>query len=685
MSTFFNYAIPGIPTGCEYALMAVGLVLTFRATGVFNIAFGAQAFVSAFVFNLLNQYGPHWNQVPAFIVSVLVVAPLIGLALDRFLFSHIPTASTTVKLVSSLGLLVAIPETIPIIFGSEPRNNVGFLWLNPNNVYVHIFGNPINGGQITNTVITVGVVLAILAGFRWTGIGLQMRAVVESRRLAQLEGVNSARVAAGAWAMSSVLAGLSGVLLLPQLHPVDPTDTLSFTTLLVAGITAAALASLSSISIAFLAGVGIGVLQNVLTLILPTSSSIASSLRQDALPFILLGGVLLFNRSLRTVDKSTDPLSAVDPPPPPPAAQIRDRRLEIPTKWGWRILVVAFLVSCMTWVPDNWVFPLGVGIVYSIIFLSITLMTGMSGQLSLCQATFAGIGGFAAGQLAIHFNLPVLLGAVVGALLAAVFGGIIALIVVRISGLALSLFTLAFALFCDQLLFTFSWTGNGQAGILVPRPKIGSINFLPGDPGDRYYLLLAAIILGICMIAVTLIQKGTFGRFLGAMRGSPTAAESLGINLTRARVTIFALSAGVAGLGGALFGSISGPISSTDFQYAFSLAFVVIVITTGSNTVEGAVQAGMAYAVFLQILDYPIFKRVAGIEFVLFAVGAFTYAQHPEGIVEYQKTKWMNRVARVLQRWDARRGRSPAALADAAGGGTDDLGAQALPVGAPNG
>ena len=327
MSTFFNYAIPGIPTGCEYALMAVGLVLTFRATGVFNIAFGAQAFVSAFVFNLLNQYGPHWNQIPAFIVSVLVVAPLLGLALDRFLFSHIPTASTTVKLVSSLGLLVAIPETIPIIFGSEPRNSVGFLWLNPDNVYFHIFGNPINGGQITNTVITVGVVLAILAAFRWTGIGLQMRAVVESRRLAQLEGVNSARVAAGAWAMSSILAGLSGVLLLPQLHPVDPTDPLSFTTLLIAGITAAALASLGSISVAFIAGVGIGILQNVLTLILPTSSSIASSLRQDALPFVLLGGVLLFNRSLRTrgpehrpaVGRRSSTPSTCSPDPRPPA------------------------------------------------------------------------------------------------------------------------------------------------------------------------------------------------------------------------------------------------------------------------------------------------------------------------------------------------------------------------------
>ena len=233
----------------------------------------------------------------------------------------------------------------------------------------------------------------------------------------------------------------------------------------------------------------------------------------------------------------------------------------------------------------------------------------------------------------------------------------IAVIAIRISGLALALFTLAFALLCDQLLFNFSWSGNGQQGIIVPRPQIGSINFLAGNPGDRYFVILATVILAICMIGVILIQKGTLGRFLSAMRGSPTAAESMGINLTKAKITVFALSAGVAGLGGALYGSLEGPISSTDFAYELSLAFVVVVITTGTFTVEGAVQAGMGFALFQFILDYPVFSRIQGIEFVLFAFGAFTYAKHPEGIVEFQKTRWMNRIARVLQRWDARRGR----------------------------
>ena len=94
MSNFLNYAIPGVPQGCEYALIAVGLVLTFRATGVFNLAFGAQAFVGAFAYDLLNQY-QNWPQWAAFIVAVMVISPALGLTLDRFLFRHIPTASTT--------------------------------------------------------------------------------------------------------------------------------------------------------------------------------------------------------------------------------------------------------------------------------------------------------------------------------------------------------------------------------------------------------------------------------------------------------------------------------------------------------------------------------------------------------------------------------------------------------------
>jgi ABC-type branched-subunit amino acid transport system permease subunit len=317
-------------------------------------------------------------------------------------------------------------------------------------------------------------------------------------------------------------------------------------------------------------------------------------------------------------------------------------------------LVVGFLVSSVTWVPGLWVTTFNEGLTLSIVFLSITLMTGMSGQISLCQATFAGIGAFTAGQLAMHSGLPTLLGAVVGGLLAAAVGTVIALVAVRISGLLLGLVTLSFALFADQLLFQYSWSGGGLTGVGVPRPVVGPVDFA----SDRSFLLLAFGALVLCMVLVLLVQRGTVGRYLAAMRGSPTAAASLGIGLTSARLTVFAMSAGIAGFGGALYGAAlaPAPVPAANFNYVISLVWMVAVITLGSRTVEGAVQAGMGFAIFATILTY-LPTRFAGIEPILFAFGSVTYAAHPEGILEYQKSRWMRRVNRLLTAYDQRRGR----------------------------
>lgn len=650
MTHLVDYAIPGVPYGCEFALMAVGLVLTYRATGVFNLAFGAQAFASAFVYDLLQRSDglPQWA---ALLVSVGVLAPAIGLSLDRFLYRHIPAASTTAKVVVSIGVFLAIPEIVPIAFGAATRTQLGYLWLPAGTVYFHLAQTPVTGAEISTVVVTVAVVAALVAMFRWTSLGLRMRAVVESRRLAQLEGIDASGVAAVAWALSSMLAGLAGVLMLPQMGSLDPTRPLEFTALLVAGLTAAAVASMTSIPVACVAGILIGVLETVLQQELPSGSVLAQGI-VPSLPFVLLVVVLLVNPRLRELDRSTDPLATVDPPPAPPSVTVRDERLALPMRWGWRLLLVAFLVSAVTWIPDFWVFPLAQGLVFSVIFLSITLITGMGGQLSLCQATFAGIGGFAVGQLAQHTGMPVILGALVGGALAAAAGAVVSLAVSRVSGLLLTLVTLTFALFADNVLFQFSWSGGGFDGVTVPRPQLGPISFA----GDRAFLLLAFVVLVACMGLVLLVQRGTIGRELDALRGSPVGAASIGISQQGARVTVFTLSAGIAGLGGALYGSIQGPISSGDFNYVLSLAFVVVVVTTGARTVEGAVQAGMAYAVVAQVLaQLNLPSRLQSLEIVLFAVGALTYAAHPEGIVEYQRSQWLRRANHVLHRIDARR------------------------------
>jgi len=653
VSTFLSYGIPGIPYGCDFALMAVGLVLTYRATGVFNLAFGSQAFLAAFIFDLLvrSEGLPVWL---AFVISVLVISPALGLALDRYLYRHIPTASTTAKLVSSVGVLIAIPFTIPILFGTAPRLNPPNLWLNINHVYFHLFSTPVNGAEISTTVITVVVVAATMAVFRWTSIGLQMRAVVESRRMSQLEGINAPSVAAGAWALSSALAGLAGVLLLPLQAELLPTNPLQFTTLLVAGLTAAAIASCRSLGLALGSAVGLGVVENLIKGYLPSGGVLSSAVVQ-AFPFVVLVGTLLFNPGLRTLDLSSDPLASCDPPLAPPAIAVRDRRLERPTRIGFWLLVVVFLASSATWVPGVWVTTFDEGLALSVLFLSFTLMTGMSGQISLCQASFAGVGAFTAGQLASHLGLSVLLGAVVGGLLAAVVGTVVAIIAIRVSGLLLALVTLAFALFCDQLLFQYSWSGGGLTGVTVPRPVVGSVNF----GSDRAFLFLLVVLLAVCMVLVLLVQRGTVGRYLAAMRGSPTAAASLGISLRTVRLTVFAMSAGIAGFGGALYASTVNSVSQQTFPYEYSLVFLVAVITLGPRTVEGAVQAGMGYALGLFALTY-LPSRFQGLQPVLFAFGSVTFAAHPEGILEYQKTRWMRRVNRLFAAYDQRRGKATA-------------------------
>src|SRR3954454_24514105 len=121
MSSLLHYAIPGVPFGCIYALVAVGLVLTYRSSGVFNLAFGAQAYISAAIF--YDTAGTHrWPTWAAFVVSVLVAGPVVGLVLDRALFRHMRTASPTVKLVAALGLLVGIPALVQALwFGTETK------------------------------------------------------------------------------------------------------------------------------------------------------------------------------------------------------------------------------------------------------------------------------------------------------------------------------------------------------------------------------------------------------------------------------------------------------------------------------------------------------------------------------------------------------------------------------------
>jgi branched-chain amino acid transport system permease protein len=645
MTTFLAYALPGLPYGCVFALLAVGLVLTYQTSGVFNLAFGAQAYLAALVFYVTDESG--WPKWLAFVLAVLLVSPLVGLAMDRFLYRHVRSAPPLVKLVSALGMLIAIPSILQVVFGSAPRLGPPSLLLSPTTVYFRVLGDPVNGTEVSTVLVTAAVVLVLALMMHFTQTGLRMRAVAESPRMVELAGIDADRVGALTWALSSVLAGLAGVLLAPLFASLTSLD---FTQLLVDAIAAAVVGGLTSLPLAFVGGVGLGVLQEILGGYLPSGSVLSSGLR-PALPFVVLLVVLVAFPGVARGRALADPLASCDPPPAPLAAAVRTRQLATAMRVGFQVLLVVFVLSCLTWVPLNWVSTFASGVALSVIFLSIVLLTGMSGQISLCQAAFAGAGAFAAGQLAAHFGLSVLVGILAGGAVAAVLGAVVALPALRLGGVALALATLAFGLLADSLGFQYSWSGNGATGVVVPRPQLGPIDFAD----DRTFLVLALVVLTLGIAVVNLVQRGTTGRYLKAMRGSELAAASIGIDLTRAKVTVFALSAGLAGVGGALYGSLQTAVSPTDFNSTFSLVWMVVVATTGVYTAEGAIQAGFAYAVISQGLSY-VPQRFANILPILFGLGAITYALHPEGIVEYEKRVWTER---AMAPWSRLRGGSP--------------------------
>src|SRR5215471_3512891 len=689
----FRGLLQGLPPGTVYALIALGFVLAYKTSGVFNLAFGAQAYISAAMyFQARTVWG--WGIVPALIVSVFILAPAVGLVLERLIFRHLRTSTALAKLVVAIGLTVAIPSLFEVLVGFKPVAGQTPEGIVPNGATV--FYDPFGVYAFSrNELVAMAVAVVAMAGlaalFRWTDLGLRMRAVVESARMTELAGIRAEGVSAFSWALSSLFAGLAGVLIAPRFNTLAAPD---FFNLVVVAIAAAAVGRLVSLPGALAGGLGLGVLIAEANTFLPRWSDthpIVASIQENvtpAMPFIVLFGLLVFWPSLRTARENTDPLAGVDPPPPTLAALDRSAWLTRAT----RIFAVIFFVL-VGWVvfaraDDSWMFLVTQAVILATIFLSITVITGMAGQISLCQGTFAAIGGFTAFQLTDRTGMSVLLAALIGAAIAAAVGALLSLPVLRLGGVWVAIATLAFAYFFDAVMIKFPWVGGGYTSLLqgtrVPRPTIG-----PWDLGDdKNFLVMAIVVFVVLGLAVIQLREGTVGRTLRAVRGSEVAAQSIGISPARARIIAFAVSAFIAGIGGALLSMHQENVNYTaNFAPFVALFWLVLVVSLGSRTVEGAAQAGIAFALFDAIvlkgafmgwiLRSPdripsFFPLSASWRFILFGLGAIQFARHPEGMVEFGKRRAHHRVEGLAARLGRHKppgdGGAPEAPADAAVG-----------------
>jgi branched-subunit amino acid ABC-type transport system permease component len=650
--------LQGTPPGAVYALVALGFVLTYKTSGVFNLAFGAQAFVSAAMyFQARVEWG--WSTVPALILSVFVLAPLIGLLMERLIFRHLRTASAVSKLVVAIGLSVALPslfETLTGFAGVAGKTPVGLVPDGANVFYDPLGVYPFSRDELVALGVAVVGMLGLGALFRFTSLGLAMRAVVESPRMTELAGIDADRVSLVAWILSSFFAGMAGVLIAPRFNTLMAQD---FFHLMVVAIAAAAIGRLVSLPRALIGGLGLGISIALLRTFLPRWSADLPWLEPfqnnltPSMPFVVLFGVLVLWPAIRRSPAAADPLSGVDPPPP---SLVSTTRSAVLTRAA-RVFGVCFLllVGLTVWFRGDvvWVHLVTQATIMSLIFLSVTVITGLAGQISLCQGTFAAIGALTVFQLADRWDVSVLAAALVGAAIAAVVGALLSIPVLRLGGIWLAIATLAFAFFFDAVMLKFSWVGGGDSALLqghrVPRPVLGPWDF----DDDRRFLVLIVVVFAVVSVLVIRIREGTTGLTLRGLRGSEVAAESIGVSPARARMLAFAISAAIAGLGGGLLAIHQENVNyGNNFTPTAALFWVVLVVTLSARTVEGAAQAGAAYSLFNAVI-----LRGAGLawitrghlpgffplspkwRFVLFGLAAIQFARHPEGLVEHGKRR----------------------------------------------
>lgn len=595
MSDYLPFVVAGLVTGSVYALAALGLVLTYRTTGLFNFAHGAIGMAVAYAFfQMRTEWG--WPTWLSLVLALVVFAPLVGVAIDRWLFGALQDASQAAKVVVTVGLLLLLQGGIEAIFGAQPQQVAPFL---PTGT-VKIVGVHVGYDQLIVVAASLVVLAVLLVFFRRNRVGVAMRAVVDDRDLVRQAGFSASAISSLTWAMGCMLAGLAGVLFIPFVG----LDTITLSLVVVQAIPAAVFGRLVDPARAVAAAFGLGVMASVLLRAFSSYAEFADGLR-PSLPFILLFLLLVFARrgSLRELGVSR-----------PWAGMVRTRDVPMP-------LLVGGLVLAALLLPDARVFVLGIAVVSACSFLSLTVLTGTSGLISLCQAGLAGTGAFAYIHLTADANLPFWVALPIAGLMVVPLGLAIAVPALRLQGLFLALATFGFGLLIDGLLFRWIWFAGGQDGLRGSRPSLLS--------SDLQYTFFLIAVLALIVGGIRLLRASALGRTLVAMRDSTVGTETLGVNLLWPKLAVFAISAFIAGVSGGLYAGLLQNAGRTAFSSFTSLLWVAVVVVGGVESVLGAVLGGVLLAFAPDLLPSALDEWLVP----LFGLGAIVLARQPGGLV----------------------------------------------------
>lgn len=589
MDEILLFLVLGLGVGAYYAALTLGIVLTYQGTGMINFAAAAMAAVPMYVYEDLKKEGLLTLPVPWLpsydvgevstwlaVAIAVAVAGAIGALTELTVSRPLRKAPPLAKVVAAVGILLTLQATVGLKYGKIPILRTSPLPTGTTELAgVNV---AIDRLWLIGITITLSIVLAVW--FKRSRMGLAIQASAENERAAGFARLSPNVTGLVCWTVSSmftalimVLAGQATGTLSPQTMPL----------LVVPALAAALVARMSSLSIGLVGALALGVVQSELLYFSNSKDWWPEWGKQGittVVPFLVIV-VALFALGRAIPTRGDDVRSSL------PAVLIPQNRPKLIAFWSAVGLAALFLTT------GTYRYGIITSLAVSLIVLSLVLLTGMVGQISLAQAAFAGIAGIVLSKLGDSVPFPFSL--LIAALLAMVAGVIVGVPALRIRGAQLAVVTLAAALTIQDFVINNPSLVSATAN-LIPDPDLFGLDLAVRSGQNIARIPFGVMVLVIVVLAYicvgNLMRAGT-GRTMLAIRSNERAAAAIGINVPRVKLGAFAVSSFLAGLGGGLIGYSRGVLSADSFGVFIGLSFLAVAYLSGITSVAGAMLAGM--------------------------------------------------------------------------------------------
>ncbi|MGW0358706.1 ABC transporter permease subunit [Nocardia nova] len=638
MTDHLSYLVLGLGNGAVYAAIGLALVMTFKSSGVVNFATGTVALYTAYTYALLRKgellvpipglpksvhLGGPLGVIPAMAIS-LVFAAVLGVLCYALVFRPMRTASVVAKAVASIGLMIVIQALI------AQRVGTGLVAVQP--IFAldtfRIGDRTVPTDRIWLAASIIGIAIVATVVFRFTRFGVATEAAAESEKGAYLTGLSPDRIAFSNWALSSVVAGLGGILIAPlvALNPV------AYSMFIVPALAATLVGNFSSIWLTVAAGIVIGALQAEATNLQGLYSWMPKSGTAEAISLLLILGFLVV-KGRPLPDRGSVVRKALGRAP-------RPDHIAIPAMLSLVVAVVA-----LTATSGSYRAAVVSSIIFGVLALSQVMVTGYAGQISLAQLTLAGVSAYALSVLNQHLGIPFPFAPILSALFATLVGVVVGLPALRVRGLPLTVVTLALAVFVEAFWFRNSDLNGGVAGAPIDNPRLFGIDLGIGA-GHAYpriaFGVLCLAVLTMAGLGVAWLRRSSLGTDMLAVRANERSAAAAGIDVSRTKLITFAIGAFIAGLSGALLGYQQTLATPEPFAVFAGIGLFAIMYVAGVTSITGAILAGLmapggvVYLLvdrFLHIGDY--YAVLSGILLII------TVMTNPDGIASrLPRVRW---------------------------------------------